>query len=193
MNDWQKDWQTALERFAEGVEQVCQTVAQDVTDAVDHWAAFSEDLIEELDRAIAPGLNEFDQQMTAWSEALVQWVTEMEQAIAPEAVPRPGHSLEDQGDRPSSSADAWTEWADSLFIQLFVDLEVNVGQAAEPMMHTLEPMLNEHPACVGCRNYHGYAYNGVPFVCAMHPYGWEAGDRSCPDWESTWERLREGD
>jgi len=36
-------------------------------------------------------------------------------------------------------------------------------------------------ACSGCKNYHGHSYNGVPFVCGIHPYGCEL--EKCPDWE----------
>ncbi|MUG93338.1 hypothetical protein F7734_13230 [Scytonema sp. UIC 10036] len=36
-------------------------------------------------------------------------------------------------------------------------------------------------ACEGCKHYHGIIYNGVPFFCAMHPYGYE--NNECPDWE----------
>ncbi|NEQ42362.1 MAG: hypothetical protein F6K00_01890 [Leptolyngbya sp. SIOISBB] len=41
-------------------------------------------------------------------------------------------------------------------------------------------------ACVGCANYHGHAYGTqkskrTPLVCAIHPYGWPAGN-ACPDW-----------
>ncbi|PSO48871.1 MAG: hypothetical protein BRC33_08415 [Cyanobacteria bacterium SW_9_44_58] len=43
------------------------------------------------------------------------------------------------------------------------------------------PTQNTHPACQGCRHYHGYVYGGNLFVCAMHPYGWP--DENCPDWE----------
>jgi len=43
------------------------------------------------------------------------------------------------------------------------------------------PDRNTHPACQGCRHYHGYVYGGELFVCAMHPYGWD--DENCPDWE----------
>ena len=39
-----------------------------------------------------------------------------------------------------------------------------------------------HPACVGCRYYHGRVYGGNLLVCALHPYGWE--DEHCPDWQS---------
>jgi hypothetical protein len=45
----------------------------------------------------------------------------------------------------------------------------------------IEPTLDNHPACLSCRNYHGRVYNGVLLVCGMHPYGWM--DENCPDWE----------
>ena len=47
---------------------------------------------------------------------------------------------------------------------------------------TYKPSLENHPACIGCRHYHGKAYNGNLLVCAIHPYGYE--DTTCPDWES---------
>lgn len=34
--------------------------------------------------------------------------------------------------------------------------------------------------CYKCRHHHGKYYNGVEFVCAMHPYGF---DGKCPDRE----------
>jgi hypothetical protein len=45
----------------------------------------------------------------------------------------------------------------------------------------LKPNSTLHPACVGCRHYHGRSYGGNMLVCGMHPYGWD--DRHCPDWE----------
>jgi len=49
------------------------------------------------------------------------------------------------------------------------------------MTSKVNPDQNTHPACQGCRHYHGYVYGGNLFVCGMHPYGWE--DENCPDWE----------
>lgn len=45
----------------------------------------------------------------------------------------------------------------------------------------LEPNFEHHPACIGCRHYHGRLYGGNLLICGMHPYGWD--DTSCPDWE----------
>jgi hypothetical protein len=38
-------------------------------------------------------------------------------------------------------------------------------------------------ACNGCKHYHGAVYNGIPFVCAMHPYGVESD--VCSDHEGS--------
>lgn len=46
----------------------------------------------------------------------------------------------------------------------------------------VEPDLDRHRACIGCRHYHGRIYGGNLLVCGMHPYGWD--DQNCPDWEA---------
>jgi hypothetical protein len=76
-----------------------------------------------------------------------------------------------------------TEWLDPI-LEAYLGFEVTVEEAIQPMMHTVEPMLNNHSACVGCRHYHGQEYGGNLLVCGMHPYGWES--ETCPDWESSW-------
>ena len=45
----------------------------------------------------------------------------------------------------------------------------------------INPNSNVHPACIGCRHYHGRVYGNNLLVCAMHPYGWD--ENNCPDWE----------
>ena len=66
------------------------------------------------------------------------------------------------------------------FLEASSELEDMIGMD-QPYMYVVEPTLQEHPACIGCRHYHGQAYNGNLLVCGMHPYGWE--DENCPDWE----------
>ncbi len=46
-----------------------------------------------------------------------------------------------------------------------------------------KPSAENHPACVGCRHYHGKSYNGNLLVCAIHPYGCQ--DKTCVDWEDS--------
>lgn len=67
------------------------------------------------------------------------------------------------------------------FFEVYWELEEFVGEVDQPFTSKLEPNLQEHPACVGCRHYHGHIYNGNLLICGMHPYGWE--DETCPDWE----------
>lgn len=69
---------------------------------------------------------------------------------------------------------------------MFVDEKVTpwVEQAAAPIVNTVNPLVQDHPTCVGCRNYHGADYGNEMLVCGMHPYG--PDDESCADWESVW-------
>lgn len=80
------------------------------------------------------------------------------------------------------------EWLDPL-LQAYLGFEVTLEQTIQPIAHTVEPLINNHPTCVGCRNYHGQEYGGNLLVCGMHPYGWEG--ETCPDWESTWKTARD--
>lgn len=73
-------------------------------------------------------------------------------------------------------------------IEAYFGLEVAVGEVAQPIIQTVNPILEEHPACVGCRHFHGQAYGGQLLVCAMHPYG-VVDDADCPDKESIWEHT----
>lgn len=74
------------------------------------------------------------------------------------------------------------EWLDPI-LQTILGIENTIDQAVEPVTHTVEPWLNQHPICVGCRNYHGQTYNGTMLICAMHPYGVAEDWDSCPDKE----------
>ncbi len=66
--------------------------------------------------------------------------------------------------------------------EMFADLEEIAGESEQTYYsYPVEPTPEKNPACIGCRHYHGQVYGGNLFVCAMHPYGWEAQD--CPDWE----------
>jgi len=65
------------------------------------------------------------------------------------------------------------------------DLYLELEQLAEGgdlgFTATIEPNAQDHPACIGCSQYHGQVYGGNILVCGMHPYGWET--QHCPDWE----------
>ncbi|MBD2070120.1 hypothetical protein H6F93_21815 [Leptolyngbya sp. FACHB-671] len=139
MEGWSHDWVKMFETVAAGVEQFFLEATKEMTEALDAFAEFSEDVASELESAIAPELANLDAELDPWIESI---------------------------------------------LQAFTGLEATLSEAAEPVTHTLEPMLNEHPACVGCRHYHGQMYGGNVLVCAMYPYGSET--ETCPDWESSW-------
>ena len=65
--------------------------------------------------------------------------------------------------------------------EVYWELEEVVGEVDQHFPYTVEPTPEEHPACVGCHQYHGQVYGGNLLVCGMHPYGWEG--ENCPDWE----------
>lgn len=74
------------------------------------------------------------------------------------------------------------QWLDPV-LQVVFGLGATIDRAVEPVTHTVEPWLNQHPVCVGCRNYHGQEYGGQFLVCAMHPYGVAEGVDICSDKE----------
>lgn len=121
--------------------------------------------IEQFVDDVARGVDEAVESLADLSEAMMDQV---EEAMAPhlDALEREMYG-----------------WLDP-FMDLVTTLESSILDTTAPITQTVEPMFNEHPACVGCRHYHGQAYNGVMFVCGMYPYGWEG--EKCPDWESTW-------
>lgn len=74
----------------------------------------------------------------------------------------------------------FNELAEPIF-EVYWELEELMGEVEQPFPYQVEPTLEEHPACVGCSQYHGQVYGGNLLVCGMHPYGWE--DENCPDWQ----------
>ncbi len=68
------------------------------------------------------------------------------------------------------------------FADIYLELDINNWEGETSFTYPVEPTAEIHPACIGCRNYHGQAYGGKLLVCGMHPYGWD--DKNCPDWES---------
>ena len=81
-------------------------------------------------------------------------------------------------------------WQD--FVAPLLDLEIEWESRTDLTEHftddpdgwlnpKIESTRENHPACVGCANYHGRLYNGTLLVCGMHPYGVE--ESHCLDWE----------
>ena len=79
----------------------------------------------------------------------------------------------------------WDELKEVL-TELWQELELELEQPTPfnwDISTPTQPMPDPatHPACVGCINYNGSAYNGNLLVCGMHPYG--SNSEICADWE----------
>ncbi len=74
------------------------------------------------------------------------------------------------------------QWIVEPLLALLLEIDRDINDATMPLTQTLDPLINQHPACVGCRHYHGQIYGENMLVCGMHPYGWEG--ETCPDHES---------
>lgn len=110
-----------------------------------------------------------DQAIEEWVDSSLEAAQEIDQVIAP--------TLARLGEQMDSALDSGL---------VFFDEQVApwVEETTAPLTQTVTPWLQNHPTCVGCRNYHGGEYGEEMLVCGMHPYGPE--DETCPDWESVW-------
>ena len=124
-----------------------------------------QEIVDGIDEFFTEVSKDVEQMVNTFVEASEEFAEQMQSAIAPD--------LEDR----------INEFFDP-FLEAYLGFEIAIEETIQPVSHTVEPMLNDHPVCVGCRNYHGQAYNGVMLVCGMHPSGWDG--EQCPDWESTW-------
>ncbi|GAP96364.1 hypothetical protein [Leptolyngbya sp. NIES-2104] len=136
MNDWQKDWFEMFDTIADQVEGFLIDVAQDMTDAMNDFVEFSEEVSMQLNTT---------------------FIDELEQSITVLVSP---------------------------ILEAYFGIGGAIEEITQPMTQTVEPMLKQHPACVGCRHFHGQYYGDSLLVCGMHPYGMEAGVETCPDKEA---------
>jgi hypothetical protein len=66
------------------------------------------------------------------------------------------------------------EFLNSL-LRPFVDLSMQEFNTPQ------NPVVQTHPLCASCENYHGQIYGGTPLICGMHPYGIVEGQDDCAD------------
>jgi hypothetical protein len=74
------------------------------------------------------------------------------------------------------------QWLIEPLMALLIEVEGELNDLTTPFTPPFHPSINQHPACVGCRHYHGQIYGETLLVCGMHPYGWDG--ETCPDHES---------
>lgn len=153
--NWTRELSEFWDNTARKTEAFAERTLHDAVAAADHLTA-------EIEKQLAPTLE--------------QWADELSQSLAPlEAV------LDEEVERFSEE---FTELMTPLVVPLAEALEAWVEAMAAPINSHVEPMINEHSPCIGCKHYYGQAHGGHMLVCAMYPYGPE--EEHCPDWESVW-------
>ncbi|HEY9643828.1 MAG TPA: hypothetical protein V6C57_25285 [Coleofasciculaceae cyanobacterium] len=141
---------------------------------------WQQDLIKTLE-TVAEGVEQFLQEVgkevSEAADALLDFTEEVAEEIERAFTPF------EEGVSPHlDPSNEPPDWFEPLLAAI-LGFESTLDRAAEPFTHTVEPLINQHPVCVGCRNYHGQVYNGTMLVCAMHPYGIVDGADQCPDKE----------
>lgn len=153
------DWLRQLELL---LTTTAQTTEAWVMAAVDSTLDAADNVAEEIDQHLGPVVEEWAAQLHHTLEpvetALDQEAERLSQAVADQLTPLVEPVV--------ASLDAW------------------LVTLATPVNNTVEPWLNDHPPCIGCRHYYGQVHGGNLLVCAMYPYGPEVP--RCPDWESVW-------
>jgi uncharacterized protein CbrC (UPF0167 family) len=127
--------------------------------------------LEAVANEVGQFFQDFSRDMVEAADALLEFSEEMAEEVESTLAPKL-----DQFD------DQIMEWFDPL-LQAVLGFETAIDRAVEPVTNTVEPLINQHPVCVGCRHYHGQTYSGNLLICAMHPYGIVDGSDQCPDKE----------
>lgn len=143
---------------------------------MDGWQQDWMKALESVTNEIGQFFQDLGKDMSEATDAFIEFIDEVAEDVEQSITP----SL----DEFETQMAAWMEPFLYLFTGLEDTLDRAIDQAVEPVSYTVEPLLNQHAICVGCRHYHGRTYNGVMFVCAMHPYGIVDGSESCPDKET---------
>jgi ABC-type transporter Mla subunit MlaD len=170
MDDWSKQF---LDAFGNAVQDLTQQWSEDT----ERW------------------LDTLTDQLASASDAFVQttdhWTEQVQEAIDPEIdriVGELNHAVEPFRASLNLQIDDVADQLNEILGPLVMGLS-GIDQWFEevsgPINSTVEPVLQNYPACVGCRNFYGQAHGGNTLVCAMHPFGPET-EHHCPDWDSVW-------
>ncbi|MEO0458578.1 MAG: hypothetical protein AAF152_18640 [Cyanobacteria bacterium P01_A01_bin.114] len=136
-----------------------------------------EDWLTQLENTVNTAADEagqwFTETLGSMYEASEQAVSEFEKTV--------DQTFDDLEQTLDQTFEPWATSVTSSFISW-------VETATMPLTQVVEPWLQEHPRCIGCRNYHGQSYGSdAALICAIHPYGPDPDLERCPDWESVWQ------
>jgi ABC-type transporter Mla subunit MlaD len=170
MDDWSKQILNAFGDAVQGfTHQLTQETERWLDDLTEQLAAASDNLLRTTD----------------------QWAEQVQDAINPEIdhlMSDLNRAIEPFEASLNSQVDEVVEQLDQVLGPLVAGLsglDQWFEEVSAPFNSTVEPILQNYPACVGCRNFYGQAHGGNTLVCAMHPFGPD-DERHCPDWESVY-------
>ncbi len=135
-------------------------------DNIDAAAKDSSQWLIEMSEEVS---KEADKLADEWVEASAESFDEMNSALEP--------ALSELNDRLEDASDA---------TERFITQQLTpwIEEVTLPISCTVNPLLQNHPVCVGCKYYNGSNFGDSMLVCAMHPYGPE--EKTCADKESVW-------
>lgn len=162
MDEWSKQFFRSLDMIGQDTERWWQDVTQQLAAASDAFVQATDEWAEQVQQAIDPEVDRIVDEIGRMVEPVESAFDTQLDEIA--------HQINDVLD----------PWITTLFGQFGTWVE----EVSAPINSTVDPFLQNHPTCVGCRNYYGQAHGGTMLVCAMHPFGPEA--EQCADWESFW-------
>ncbi|MEM9087302.1 MAG: hypothetical protein AAGC93_01020 [Cyanobacteria bacterium P01_F01_bin.53] len=144
------------------LKQLQEHIHTAARESSDQFAKVSEQTNKAVEEFVEPVVAQ-------WVEDSIEAIEQVEKAIEP--------VLEEINDQVDSTLNTG-------FIFFEQQVAPWIEETTAPITHTVNPWLQNHPACIGCQNYHGIAYGEKMLVCGMHPYG--PDDKTCADWESVW-------
>ena len=154
-----EDWTQQLGAFLETTTRITETW---LTQTVDTTLDAADAIAQEVERQVGPTLDQ-------WAGQVHETLEPLETTINTEA---------------ERMADEFTAAIAPVVTPLVESLETWFEAVATPVAQTVDPLVNDHLPCVGCRHYYGQAHGGQMLVCGMYPYGPE--EDKCPDWRGTW-------
>lgn len=172
MDDWSKQlWQAV----GSAMEDLSQHIAHDT----ERWLHDLGDRLEEASEAVLQTTDQWAEQVQATLDPQIdRLVEDVNRTLEP--------LTESLSDRLEAVAAQLDQVMDPVVGNL-AGLDQWLEEISTPLTSTVEPLLQNYPACVGCRHFYGQAHGGNTLVCAMHPFGPE--DKTCSDWEAIWPRT----
>lgn len=168
MDDWSKH---LLNAFGDAVQEFTQQISQDterwLEDMTCHLSQASDPLVQAADQWV-------DQVQAALEPEIDRLVDNLNQVMQPLEITLTQH-VEEVAEQLDTLLDP--------IVARLLELDPWIEQASTPITSVVEPILQDYPACVGCRNFYGQTHGGHTLVCAIHPFGPEEG-HPCPDWEA---------